>query len=220
VEAVGVALPTRGWVEEVLADLGRFAAVAVGPGLGRAPDTVEGVRRLLAASDRPLVLDGDGLWALGGPDEATSMLLTRPGPTVLTPHDGELARLTGAPPGEDRVDAARSLARDTGCTVLVKGPTTVVADPHGSALLVRSGDQRLATAGTGDVLTGLVAAHLTLGVPPLRAAAAAAHLHGVAAAIGAPRGVVASDVARAVPAAWSALLDGRAVTAASAVARS
>ena len=97
---------------------------------------------------------------------------------MLTPHDGEFEQLTGAAPGEDRIGAARALASDTGATVLLKGPTTVVAAPDGPALLVRSGDQRLATAGTGDVLTGLVAAHLALGAAPLRQPASAAQVHG------------------------------------------
>jgi NAD(P)H-hydrate epimerase len=126
----------------------------------------------------------------------------------LTPHDGEFERLTGAPPGEDRMEAARSLATATGTVVLLKGPTTIVADPDGSVLLVRSGDARLATAGTGDVLTGIVAAFLACGAEPARAAAAAAHLHGRAAATCAERGTVADDVARALPAAWSHLGDG------------
>jgi NAD(P)H-hydrate epimerase len=119
---------------------------------------------------------------------------------VLTPHDGEHARLAGAPPGPDRVEAARTLASRTGGVVLLKGPTTVVADPTGSALLVDAGDERLATAGSGDVLTGVIAALLAGGLDPLRAAAAGAHVHGRAGTLGWRHGLVAGDLPDLVPA--------------------
>jgi NAD(P)H-hydrate epimerase len=94
--------------------------------------------------------------------------------------------------------------------VLLKGPTTVVAGPDGTVLLVRAGDSRLATAGTGDVLTGIVAALLACGATPLRAAGAAAQLHGLAADHGPERGLVASDLVALLPAVWSELMDGAA----------
>lgn len=191
VEVVSHEVPAE-WSGEVVGGSGRFAAVVIGPGLGRDEATVREVRAAAAGTPRPLVLDGDGLWALG--QDAPFLLRDRPAPTVLTPHDGELARLTGHRPGDDRVGAARELAAACRSVVLLKGPTTVVADPGGAALLVRSGDQRLATAGTGDVLSGLVAAHLALGADPLHATAAAAELHGAAALLGDPRGLVASDL--------------------------
>ena len=84
-------------------------------------------------------------------------------PTVLTPHDGEYSLLTGSPPVADRFVAARRLAIDTGCVVLLKGPATVVADPDGRVLVVTAGDERLATAGTGDVLAGIIGALETIG---------------------------------------------------------
>ena len=99
-------------------------------------------------------------------------------PLVLTPHDGEYFRLTGRSPGPDRMAAARSLAADTGTVILLKGPTTVVAAPDGRVLLTAAGDARLATAGTGDVLSGIIGAFLARGVSPLEAAATAAHVHG------------------------------------------
>jgi ADP-dependent NAD(P)H-hydrate dehydratase / NAD(P)H-hydrate epimerase len=203
-EVVSYPVDVDGWAEQVVAGASRVAALAIGPGLGRSEVTVNEVRRLAAAVDRPLVVDGDALAALGV--DVTRILADRPAPTVLTPHDGEFAALTGAPPGEDRVAAARSLARDSGAVVLLKGPTTVVAAPDGRVLLVRAGDQRLATAGTGDVLTGLVAAHLALGAAPLEAAAAAAQVHGDAALLGARRGLVASDLVDLVPLHWEQLL--------------
>jgi hydroxyethylthiazole kinase-like uncharacterized protein yjeF len=189
--------------DAVRSDLSRFAALVVGPGLGRRDGTQALVRSLVARADLPLVLDGDGLRLLG--DRPAETLAGRSAPTVLTPHDAEFEALAGAGPGDDRLAAARDLAARSGCTVLLKGPTTVVADPDGAALLVRVGDQRLATAGTGDVLSGTVAALLALGAPPLKAAAAGAHLHGTAAMLGPGRGLVASDVAALLPAAWEHL---------------
>lgn len=206
VEAVVVPLRTDDWAGPVTAETGRFRAVAVGPGLGRADHTGTEVRRLLAGTDRPVVLDGDGLWVLGR--DAPTVLATRSAPTVLTPHDGEFERITGAPPGDDRLAAARELAAGTGAVVLLKGATTVVAAPDGAVLLVRAGDPRLATAGTGDVLTGVVAAVIAAGADPWRGAAAAAHLHGRAARTGPRRGLVASDVVDGLPAAWDAVLGG------------
>lgn len=203
VESVAHPLPSEAWASEVLDGSSRFAALALGPGLGRAERTVAEVRRLVAEVPLPIVVDGDGLWALGA--DVGDVCRQRRAPTVLTPHDGEFERLVGRPPGPDRIDAARGLAESTGATVLLKGPTTVVADRAGQCLLVRAGDQRLATAGTGDVLTGLVAAHLALGAEPARAAAAAAHVHGRAAELGPVRGLVASDLPDLVPQVWAAI---------------
>jgi NAD(P)H-hydrate epimerase len=193
VEAVATALPATGWASEVLADAGRFGALAVGPGLGREAATAVEVRALVAAHGGvPLVVDGDGLHALGPEPVGEGV--------VLTPHDGEHERLAGCLPGPDRIDAARRLAQQTGAVVLLKGPTTVVADAGGSVLLAATGDQRLATAGSGDVLTGIVAALLAGGLDPLRAAAAGAHVHGSAGALGWRHGLVAGDLPDLVPA--------------------
>ncbi|UDY38020.1 NAD(P)H-hydrate dehydratase [Dermatobacter hominis] len=205
VEAVVEPLAEDDWAEGVGTDADRFGCLAIGPGLGRADATAGQVRVALRTIDRPVVVDGDGLWVIG--DSTVDALHARPGPTVLTPHDGEFERLTGGPPGDDRIDAARGLAGDTGAVVLLKGPTTVVADPGGDVLLVRSGDARLATAGTGDVLTGTIAALVAAGASPFHAAAAGAHLHGRAALLGPDRGLVAGDVAEALPAAWASLVD-------------
>ena len=120
-------------------------------------------------------------------------------PTVLTPHDGEYGLLAGRRPDADRLDATRRLAADFGAVVLLKGPSTVVADPEGTVLVAAAGDARLATAGTGDVLSGVIGALLASGVPPLRAAAAGAWIHGEAARFGPPVGLVASDLLEAIP---------------------
>lgn len=205
VEAVTTGLRADGWAQQVLKDTGRFGALAVGPGLGTRPGTAEQVRELVAGCSHPIVVDGDGLRALG--HDAASVVGARPrgAPMVLlTPHDGEFEALAGSAPGVDRFGAVRELARSTGAVVLLKGPTTLVAEPDGAVLAVTSGDRRLATAGTGDVLTGLAAALLAQGLAPFTAAAAAAHLHGRAGALACPRGLVASDLLDHLPAVLTA----------------
>ena len=208
-EAVGHPLPAGNWAEAIEADdQSRFKAMAVGSGLGRQPSTVQAVRELAAKTPLPLVIDGDGLFALGL--EADEILADRTAPTVLTPHDGEYRVLTGEAPDPDRFAAARSLAAATGVHVLLKGPTTVVADPEGTAVAIANGDARLATAGTGDVLAGLICGLLSAGVEPMKAAAAAAWLHGQAATVRPSGGMAASDLLLALPHAWEAATQQRA----------
>ncbi len=196
-EAVGVALPASGWAATAAAAADRVQALVVGPGLGTA--SAADVRDLLAACDLPAVVDGDGLTALG--TDAAAVLADRGAPTVLTPHDGEFARLAGAPPSADRFAAVRSLAAATGAVVLLKGPVTLVADPQGEVRAVADGDARLATAGTGDVLSGIIGALLAQGAPALEAAAAGAWLHARAGRLGPAHGLVASDLLEHLPAA-------------------
>ena len=203
IEAVGFGLAADNWATSICTDdLTRFRAAAVGPGLGRAPDTVQAVRDLAASVPLPLVVDGDGLFALGL--DAADVLAHRTAPTVLTPHDGEYRILTGTAPDPDRFAAARSLAAAAGALVLLKGPTTVVAHPSGDALAITNGDARLATAGTGDVLAGLICGLLSAGVEPMKAAASAAWLHGQAATARPSGGMAASDLLLALPDAWEA----------------
>jgi ADP-dependent NAD(P)H-hydrate dehydratase / NAD(P)H-hydrate epimerase len=189
-EAVGITLPAVGWADVALSAADRCHAVVVGPGLGRGAGVGAEVRSLVASSPVPVVVDADGLFALGRLD---GVVATR-SPVVLTPHDGEYARLCDSPPGPDRIAAARRLAAAAGMVALVKGPTTAVADPSGRVLLARSGTPSLATAGTGDVLSGVIGALLARGVPPLEAAALGAHLHGRAGALGHRSGLVAGDL--------------------------
>lgn len=205
VEAVGVSLPAArsgagGWADAVLADVERFAAVVVGPGLGRDEATAAEVRRLVQRCPVPLVVDGDGLTALGV-DVARLATAT----TVLTPHDGEYERLTGVLPAADRFGAVRSVADDAGCTVLLKGPTTLVAGPDGVVRATTTGDVRLASAGTGDVLSGVIGALLASGLDPATAASTGAFLHGRAATLGHRRGLVAGDLPDLVPRAIESL---------------
>jgi len=162
---------------------------------------------LVVEAPLPMVIDGDGLFALGWSSEGASTLLRRRSvPTILTPHDGEYALLSGAHPGLDRIVAARRLAADCACTVLLKGAATIVADPSGDVLVVTAGDARLATAGTGDVLSGIIGALLAGGMRPLQAAAAAAWVHGQAGRRGQRHGLVASDLPDLIPTVLEELL--------------
>lgn len=200
IEAVATELPADDWARQVIEGSDRFAALAVGPGLGTDPRTAEQVRALVSGTMLPIVVDGDGLRALG---EQAGLVIagrsTDASPVVLTPHDGEYEALTGFRSPSDRFAAVRRLAAATGAVVLLKGPTTLVADPAGLVLAATTGDHRLATAGTGDVLTGLLVALLAQGMSPSQAAVAAAHLHGAAGALACPRGLVAGDLLDHLP---------------------
>jgi NAD(P)H-hydrate epimerase len=191
-EAVSVALPGEGWAGAALEAASRCSAVVVGPGLGRGPGVAEDVARLVADSPVPVVVDADGLHALGrvGGDDSFRARSR----VVLTPHDGEYAHLTGGDPGADRIVAARALASASGAVSLLKGPTTAVAHPDGRVRLARAGTTALATAGTGDVLSGVIAALLARGIDPLDATALAAHVHGRAGARAHGEGTVAGDL--------------------------
>jgi NAD(P)H-hydrate epimerase len=164
--------------DAVLAILARFKALALGPGLGADPAIGSTVFALVAEARVPMVLDADGLNALNGELRQLRGRDTLGAPTVLTPHEGEYARLAGEPVGDDRVAAARRLAERSACVVLLKGPGTVVADPSGRVVVNPTGNAALATAGSGDVLTGIVAAFLARGMPAFDAAACAAWVHG------------------------------------------
>jgi len=192
VESVIRPLPAR-WGSDVVAEQARFAALVVGPGLPVDLATQGDVLNVAAnTSTRGLVLDGGALDAVASDP---TILRGRTVPAVLTPHDGELRRLLrGRAPGADRIDTVRRLAADLGAVVLAKGPTTVAAHPDGRVLVSTAGDQRLASAGTGDVLAGLVGAGLAGGLEPLAAAGLAAELHGRAARLGLHRGFVAGDL--------------------------
>ena len=167
-EIVRKRLPAFDWSAAVLEDLHRFHALVIGPGLGRESFTVQAVRATVAVAAVPVVVDGDGLFAMAwDADGAAPVLHQRQRPTVLTPHDGEFGLLAGRRPEADRFAAARRLAADLRSIVLLKGPATIVADPAGHVLVAANGDERLATAGTGDVLSGILGALLATGMDPL-----------------------------------------------------
>ena len=178
----------------------RFGAVAVGPGLGRDDRGVSVAQRIVAEVGAPVVVDADGLNALADDPSALRVRHAAGLPrAVLTPHAGEYERLAGAPVGEDRVAAALRLAERTRAVVLLKGPGTVVATPGGRVSVCPIGGAELAAAGTGDVLTGVIAALLAFGAEPFEAASCAAWLQARAAAeAGTGAGLVASDLLAAL----------------------
>lgn len=205
VEAVGHPLPVEYWDRDVLYALDRMGSVVIGPGLGRSEATRAAVRSVVAGATVPVVVDGDGLAALG--DRAERFTSQRRQPTILTPHDGEFAALGGDVDDDDRIAAVRALAQRCNAVVLRKGPATVVAAPDGRARVVTSGTKRLATAGTGDVLAGMIGAFAAMGADPLEAAAAAAHIHGRAGQR-VTATLVASDLVTAVGEAVDDLVGG------------
>jgi hydroxyethylthiazole kinase-like uncharacterized protein yjeF len=188
-----------------VADAGRVQAWLVGCGLGTDERARDELRAVLG-SPVPAVLDADAL-TLAAEGPLADQLRKRSAPTLVTPHDREYARLAGQSVGPDRVAAARLLAHRLGVVVLLKGDRTVVACPDGTAWANPSGSPALATAGTGDVLAGLLVSLLAAGLPADRAALAGAFVHGLAGRQAAERAgadgsapVTAPDVADAMPA--------------------
>ena len=181
-------------IDPIVEFAGKAGAVALGPGLGRGPGPREVVARLLAELEVPVVVDADGLSGLE-PFE-------RSAPTVLTPHEGELARLLGEESrwvAAHRLEAAKRGAERFGCVCLLKGADTLVASPGEGVWVCSLGTPALATAGSGDVLTGVVAAFLAKGLDVRLAAAAAATACQLASREIPHAGAVASDVTGALP---------------------
>lgn len=184
----------------ILADE-RLGALVVGPGLGRDQDTLTAVRRIITESALPAVLDADGLFAFAGTPEE---LQGRPG-LVVTPHVGELAALLGAPIKElaaSSVAAARRAAAATGQVVLLKGSSTLIVAPSGDTRVVVQGPPQLASAGTGDVLSGVIGALLAKGLEPFEAAYVGAWIHAEAGRLCAlldPQGILAGDLVEMLP---------------------
>ena len=184
----------------------RSTVVAIGPGIGRLDNTVEFVRSLMSSVVKPKVIDADGLNAVVGSTE----LLSR-GSTIITPHPGEFAALTGRSAAEvqsNRESLAVEFARSHGCVVVLKGANTVVTD--GSRVFInQTGNPGMATGGTGDVLTGIIAGLVAQNLPPFEAAQLGVHLHGIAGDVvseaGAMESLIASDLLGALPAAWRRL---------------
>jgi ADP-dependent NAD(P)H-hydrate dehydratase / NAD(P)H-hydrate epimerase len=191
-DASGRLLPRAADIVLELAE--RAGAVALGPGLGRSDGTRDLVRTLLERLPVPVVLDADALWRLD-PFE-------RAGATVMTPHAGELARLLGSEVAEidaHRLESVRRAASRFGAVVLLKGADTLVASPREGVLVAAYGAPSLATAGSGDVLSGVIAAFLAKGLEARRAAAAGAVAHGLASQlVPQQRGLVASDLLPAI----------------------
>ncbi len=228
-EAVGIELIDSDWGSEVLKRAERFKAFVVGPGFGKGfenhlessekNDAIENgsnstnnnftkqVSKILTGIKQPIVIDGDGLnfLAMCGPD----ILKKRKIPAVLTPHDGEFERLNGGEkPEANRVESARKLADKYNSIVLLKGATTLIAEPKtGKVIFSTTGDERLATAGTGDVLSGVIASFLAQGLEPFMAAAVGAYIHGAGAELALKQGFMASDLLPHIPKALSLISD-------------
>ncbi len=162
-------------VPEILTRLPQMDAVLVGPGLGQSEGTLAVVRAVLEKAECPVVVDADGINVLSAHRD---LLRGRKSPTILTPHDGEFARLGGVI-GEDRMSAAAALAEELGCVVLLKGHETCITDGT-DGFLNPTGNPGMAVGGSGDVLAGVITALLGAGLPPLEAAACGAWLHGAA----------------------------------------
>lgn len=197
-----------------LLELGRSVDFAVvGPGLSLDPETAAAVRRLVAGLEVPLLVDGDGLTAVV---DHLGVVRERKAPTVLTPHPGEMARLTGRPVAEirdDPVGTVQEISRDLGAVVLLKGARTLVGEPDGRVRLNPTGNSGMGTAGSGDVLTGTIAALSGLGLGIGDAAATGVWVHGLAGDLAAarvgPDGMTAGDVLDALPEAMRRLRQDR-----------
>ena len=181
----------------------RSGALVLGPGIGRQAETFQFVRSLARAAELPLLLDADGLNAHAG---RLSALAERSAPTVLTPHAGELARLLDSDSravGARRLDSARRAAAEARAIIVLKGDDTLVAEPDGWVAVSPGGAAALATAGTGDVLSGVIGAYLAKGMDPFHAACAGVLVHARAGRLAAdrigPEGVIASDVIELLP---------------------
>ena len=192
----------------VIERLERVDALAIGPGLSTDEDTAAFVRELVRSCPVPFVLDADGLNAFAG---RADELADRKADAVLTPHAGEFVRLSETSShelAEDRLRHARALAARTGAVTLLKGSRTLVVAPDGTARINPTGGPVLATAGSGDVLTGAIGALLARGLDPMEAASAGAYVHGLAGILAGRRlgeGTLASDVAVHLPQAVAAV---------------
>lgn len=196
-------------LEPALAFAADKAAVVLGPGLGTEGEAWQFVRDFVRKCPVPTVVDADGLNALAADCDA---LRGAAGPLVLTPHPGEMARLTGSATTKiqaHREPMAGDFARQYRCVLVLKGHRTVVAGPEGRILVNTTGNAGMATGGAGDVLSGLIGGLLAQGMAPFDAAALGVFVHGLAGDLAAEektqRGMVASDLIAALPASWRLL---------------
>ncbi|MBW3594962.1 MAG: NAD(P)H-hydrate dehydratase [Actinobacteria bacterium] len=192
--------------------LAKADAIAIGPGIGRGHSQRGLLERLVHETELPIVADAD---ALNVAAEDPSMLEERHAPLTITPHPAELARLLGTSTSDvqdERLGAVTEAARRFGCVVLLKGHRSLIADAGGRVVVNPTGGPELATAGTGDVLTGACAAYLAAGLDPFTATWASAYVHGVAGTLAAAArgssGVVAGDVAEALGEAADLVVEG------------
>jgi NAD(P)H-hydrate epimerase len=212
-EAMTLGLPADGdgavaVIDALLHQLDRFTAVAMGPGIGTGDGARAAVETLVDRWAGTLILDADAINLLAGRPE---LLANRDGPTILTPHPGELGRLLGRSTDDvvaDRLDAARDAAERARAVVVAKGYRTLIVEPGGHAWVNPTGDAHLGSGGSGDVLTGLIAGFAAQGLEPGRAAIVACWLHGRAGELGAsrwPAAVPAAELPRWIADAWREL---------------
>ncbi|MDY6041666.1 MAG: NAD(P)H-hydrate dehydratase [Candidatus Faecousia sp.] len=185
-------------VPQILERLPRMDAVLIGPGLGQSAGTLAAVKAVLEGFDGPVVVDADGINILAAHKD---ILRGRAVSTILTPHDGEFARLGGVV-GNDRAAAAENMARQLGCIMLLKGHETVITDGV-ETYINHTGNPGMAVGGSGDVLAGILVSLLGQGIAPLEAAACGAWLHGAAGDLCAARmgqyGMLPGDMVSALP---------------------
>jgi len=191
-------------LDALLADSQEMSMVCLGSGVSLEAETQELVRKLVQQLEKPLLVDGDGLTALSG---HLDLLRQRTAPTILTPHPGEMARLLGISVREvqsNRLELARTAAQDWGATIVLKGPHTIIAHPNGEAFFNLSGNPGMATAGSGDVLTGVIAGmYAAQGFDFETAASMGTFIHGLAGDVAATElgadGMIAGDILARVP---------------------
>jgi hydroxyethylthiazole kinase-like uncharacterized protein yjeF len=184
--------------------------LAIGPGLGRSDELTEIVWELIKQSPVPLILDADGLYALS---EGIEILLEAKSPAILTPHLGELSRLTGLTVTElkkDPIGYCQKIAQDLGVYLVMKGSVTMIGNPEGQVWVNTTGNSGMATGGTGDVLTGVIAGLLAQGLEPGQACIAGVYLHGLAGDLAAQEKgavpLIAGDIIHSLPSAWRKLM--------------
>jgi len=201
-QAAGARALGRAALEPIFKFLDPKTTLALGPGLGTHPETQEVVRHLVKHLPQPMVVDADGVNAIA----ADSSGLPAPGPRILTPHPGEMARLLGVTINEvqaRRLEVSRETAARLGTVLVLKGAQTLVAAPDGRVSLNPTGNPALASGGTGDVLTGLIGGFLAQGLAPWDAARLGVYLHGLAADFLAarygPRSLIAGDLLEVFP---------------------
>jgi ADP-dependent NAD(P)H-hydrate dehydratase / NAD(P)H-hydrate epimerase len=195
---------SRSSLDRLSAFIAARTAVAIGPGLTTHPETVDLVQALVKTLNRPAVLDADALNALAG---RASLLTQCKTPPIVTPHPGEMARLepdaSAQSVNADRIGTATRFARERGVFVVLKGARTVIARPDGAVAICPTGNPGMATAGTGDVLTGMMVGLLAQGLPSWDAACVATYLHGYAGDLAAmtrgQAGLIAGDVIEHIP---------------------
>jgi NAD(P)H-hydrate epimerase len=198
--------------KDILSLMENKKALAIGPGLSTNPETVQLVCEILKEVKLPVILDADGLNAISMFPDALKCLDKN---KILTPHPGEMSRLAGLSVEDiqkDRIETARYYARKWQCNLILKGAGTILADPDGVAGINPTGNPALASGGTGDVLTGMIAGFLARGIAPEKASRAGVYLHGMAADYlsrkAGQAGILASELSEAVPYIAKSLLSG------------